>query len=167
MLLEAISIEMQFVDYYSQRAKLKHRLDLACHALELAGFTRAVAQEISTSSFIIKCQHPRVDGNHVEVAKRAITRKWVGLHGVGLQVGTPTIQGGQLLIPLRGQTEEFVSRPVGRPRNELIGERVEEVRKEGKSWNQLQRKLNKELGLDLTVGAYRYYWTSRNERDPL
>jgi hypothetical protein len=43
----------------------------------------------------------------------------------------------------------------GRPRQDALREKVQELRASGHSWGKVQRQLNKETGVERTIGAYR------------
>jgi hypothetical protein len=51
----------------------------------------------------------------------------------------------------------------GRPRQDSLHRRVEELRKLGRSWGEIQIQLNKETGVDRTINAYCNLVTSRKK----
>jgi hypothetical protein len=53
----------------------------------------------------------------------------------------------------------------GRPRQDALSERVQELRNSGHSWTDIQRRLNKETGVERTAGAYRNLLKSREKPD--
>jgi hypothetical protein len=63
--------------------------------------------------------------------------------------------------PIEGALQELRSffesekKRRGRPRQDTLRERVKELRSGGQSWGEIHRKLNKETGVERTIGAYR------------
>jgi hypothetical protein len=122
----------------------------------LAGFTQVSWQEISNSLFVIKCFPPASHEDHAKSARRALTARWVGLKGVGLEVETPISLGNHLSIPLRIVPATYKEpKPVGRPRKDDFREKVRQLKADGKSWEQIRLLMNKKTGQDLTANAYR------------
>jgi hypothetical protein len=51
----------------------------------------------------------------------------------------------------------------GRPRQDELGGRIQELRESGHSWGEIQIQLNKETGIERTIGAYRNLLRSRQK----
>ena len=51
----------------------------------------------------------------------------------------------------------------GRPRQDGLSDKVKQLREDGHSWGEIQRKLNKETGIERTAGAYRNLMRSRQK----
>jgi hypothetical protein len=69
---------------------------------------------------------------------------------------------GDALQELRSFFEREKKRR-GRPRQDTLRERVKELRRGGHSWGEIQRELNKETGVERTIGAYRNLVGSRRK----
>jgi hypothetical protein len=53
---------------------------------------------------------------------------------------------------------------VGRPRQDELRKRIEELRAENKSWEKVRRQLNKETGKNRTANAYRNLVSERKSK---
>jgi len=53
----------------------------------------------------------------------------------------------------------------GRPRQDALGKRVQDLRDNGHSWGEIQIVLNKETGIERTTNAYRNLLRSRRKPD--
>ena len=51
----------------------------------------------------------------------------------------------------------------GRPRLDILAQRVEELKNSGRSWGEIKIQLDREIGEQRTVGAYRGLYTSRRK----
>ena len=89
-----------------------------------------------------------------------VLKAYLSLKETGKTVSGRDIDGA--LASLRSYFERDRKKR-GRPRQDALSERVEELRENGRSWGEIQILLNKETGIERTANAYRNLLKSRRK----